>query len=1001
MLLHMLGYAAKAGQKMLSAVAACFTLILFLYSGYVLYDTFYLNSTAFTSWDLMQYKPGPKAEEAAGFQALMDINPDVVAWLEIEGTHINYPVLHGKDDLQYAYMDVYGHADMNGSIYLSSYNLPSFSENYIMIYGHNMASGGMFGDVPKYLDPEFFQKHRKGVLTTVNDAYELAFFACIQTNAYESMVYTVGHRDPESLSALEAYIHDHAEASDALEMMHSGPILALSTCSAAATYGRTVLFARLYEKHVGEGSKETEAPLKEEAPVTRKAVGHTINRARFALINLLSVLSIFYLLLPGRKCRGKYTLQRSGTGENAIGKRCRVIGILLEALVFAAATCYFIATENLRDPLTLVDKRTPVMLGLMSAAVTVDFLFFPVAERSGKKRTKDQSMKKMICLFLLLVFCTAIPNWAAAEEMPTGEEQNITDAAAFENESSAEVPLGSCAEIPDESISDPTPAETVVQNEEETSQTSGPDTPVSCSDESMPVPLQENTLQQDLLTPHDEEEGVTNLPETNTCDQTDADASRDVPQDKVPPDPTDDNEDTDNCHSEDSGSLSSNACDAVPECDISETESGDTNTEQGTVDKASETSDLFNENPDIIQSESYVEETPERETTHLLSKLLKSVSVTGIKVQGRDWYLDENETVVLEFVFQADEKLTFSPEFLEYQVPDGILPQKQSDGLFCGGFAESDAGRFPFTIDQGRRLMICTSEAIEQAASIVLRLQVSFKLQELSVISFGNGIQNTVHRILHAEQDKGNTRDAVGQEEETAHGEEQALTMEDTFTGPEVDETTAGLMQTDADFILISADSEDNADIPEQDEEKSEICMEAPGSVPAEGQVQPADLSQEWMEEDPVDDGEVRTSVYPIDQHEEEAYAPNADTASSGLSMAYLELFAEVEGDLDNVTIRISGMLPAGAKVKAKQISADIPGESVIAAYDIRIFDDHGNEYIPDEEPFHVCIVTPGLQTLFADTKREFHVFHLDSSMIEHIAIPCSFDGTQILFQMY
>ena len=53
----MLGFVAKAGQKMLSAVAACFTLILFLYSGYVLYDTFYLNSTAFTSWDLILYKP--------------------------------------------------------------------------------------------------------------------------------------------------------------------------------------------------------------------------------------------------------------------------------------------------------------------------------------------------------------------------------------------------------------------------------------------------------------------------------------------------------------------------------------------------------------------------------------------------------------------------------------------------------------------------------------------------------------------------------------------------------------------------------------------------------------------------------------------------------------------------------------------------------------------------------------------------------------------------------
>ena len=392
MLLHIIACFAKAGQKILSFIAGWLTLFLFVYSGYVLYDTFYLNSTAFTSWDLMQYRPGPKADEAAGFYALMEINPDVVGWLEIEGTHINYPVLHGTDDLQYAYMDVYGHADMNGSIYLSSSNHASFQDDYVMIYGHNMANGGMFGDIPKFLEPSFFMQHRKGVLTTVDRVYALEFCACVQTNAYESMVYTVGCRDTESIHALENYIQEHASS---CEMSNTGnaPLVALSTCSSASTYGRTVLFARLTAQDTEQVSAELkEKPIEHaESEVVRKAVGHTVNRKRFAFVNLLCVLCIFYLLIPCGRLKSKYSSVPRTAAETTAHRRINraIAGIIAETLVLTASVVFFISTENIMDPLTLVDRFTPAMLGLMILSLVIDLFAFPASAHRNQDMVRS------------------------------------------------------------------------------------------------------------------------------------------------------------------------------------------------------------------------------------------------------------------------------------------------------------------------------------------------------------------------------------------------------------------------------------------------------------------------------------------------------------------------------------------------------------------------------------------------------------------------------------
>ena len=116
--------------------------ITILYSGYVLYDVFYTNKSAFTSFDMLRYKKEIVAAnsssssfwfEQGGFNALLNLNPDVVGWVEIEDTNINYPILQGDDDLEYASKNFKGEGSISGSIYLSASNSGDFGDYYNII----------------------------------------------------------------------------------------------------------------------------------------------------------------------------------------------------------------------------------------------------------------------------------------------------------------------------------------------------------------------------------------------------------------------------------------------------------------------------------------------------------------------------------------------------------------------------------------------------------------------------------------------------------------------------------------------------------------------------------------------------------------------------------------------------------------------------------------------------------------------------------------------------
>lgn len=245
---------ARLGDRLVSLLAGGLILLMLLYGGYSLWDTAMVYSGAFLSEELLAFKPASDDPNSnPTLTELQEINPDVRAWLTVYETNIDYPVVQGETDWDYINTDIYGEFSLSGSIFLDSRNSPDFSDAYNIVYGHHMDNGGMFGDVVEFVNEDYFQAHPTGRLYLPDATYDITLFACVQTDAYDSMIYNPTPSDKD-VGRLLAYIQDNAVQSRDIGVKESDQIIGLSTCAEAQTNGRVVIFGRL--DRVSEAAKE-------------------------------------------------------------------------------------------------------------------------------------------------------------------------------------------------------------------------------------------------------------------------------------------------------------------------------------------------------------------------------------------------------------------------------------------------------------------------------------------------------------------------------------------------------------------------------------------------------------------------------------------------------------------------------------------------------------------------------------------------------------------------
>ena len=405
---HITALITLYGTKVLTAVTSVVVFGMLVYSGFVLYDTVYTSRAAFSSWDLTKYRPSLE-EEPPSFEELQEINKDTRAWIIMPGTHIDYPVVQGKDDLEYAMKDIYGKNSLTGSLYLSSANSADFTDSFNLVYGHYMDNGAMFGDVEKYDDSSYFSSHQTGYLITTEGLYDLHVFARLSADAYDKRIYSAGDRGSAEFPDFLYYVKSLAvqwdpnmnidKATDSIQLYldardrnvaengrfvfskmpedavkNGMQLIAMSTCADATTNGRQVLVATM---------KMRTEPLPESLLIDEKpplAVWGHGEAEHWALLNLICVIMVLALLLPGRRIREKYrnfpgeirqALRARGKGQLTEGE-LRLIGILIQLIVAAFSVFWFMWTEDPRRPMVIVDRWTLAMILLFGLTWFID-----------------------------------------------------------------------------------------------------------------------------------------------------------------------------------------------------------------------------------------------------------------------------------------------------------------------------------------------------------------------------------------------------------------------------------------------------------------------------------------------------------------------------------------------------------------------------------------------------------------------------------------------------
>ncbi len=178
------------------------------------------------------------------FEELKAINEEVIAWIEIPDTEINYPVLHRENDNAYYLSHTFQNkVNSSGAIFMEAKNSPDFSDYHTIIYGHNMRVGTMFGTLSDYESPTFLATHPIIYIDVEEGLMQYQVFSCYKTTA-KSNTYTIGFQPDQVYADFLSNIKERSMYDTGVDVTIEDKILTLSTCSEGAKGNRFVVHAK-------------------------------------------------------------------------------------------------------------------------------------------------------------------------------------------------------------------------------------------------------------------------------------------------------------------------------------------------------------------------------------------------------------------------------------------------------------------------------------------------------------------------------------------------------------------------------------------------------------------------------------------------------------------------------------------------------------------------------------------------------------------------------------
>lgn len=192
---------------------------------------------------------GPKMLEHMA--ELYEQNPDIVGWIRIDGTKLDYPVMYTpEDEEKYIRADFEGKLDLAGTPFIDKDCTMDPESQNLLIYGHNMKDGTAFHTLFDYMQKKFLQEHPTIYFSTL---YEERTYEVLAM--FHDEIYTVNSThfkfyefiDPETEEEFQKgidYFKKRSIYKTNLDVEYGDKLLTLVTCSYHTTFGRFVVVAR-------------------------------------------------------------------------------------------------------------------------------------------------------------------------------------------------------------------------------------------------------------------------------------------------------------------------------------------------------------------------------------------------------------------------------------------------------------------------------------------------------------------------------------------------------------------------------------------------------------------------------------------------------------------------------------------------------------------------------------------------------------------------------------
>lgn len=194
--------------------------------------------------------PAAEPEILPEYASLYEEYPELIGWIRVDGTQIDLPVMQAADNEYYLHKSIDGTEDINGTLFLDCRNDAVNQSTNLIIYGHNMKSGAMFGGLKQYLEDSYVSEHETIQFDTIYEKQTYQVIAvCLSEVGYqdEGAYRYYNFIDAESEEEFQAFmgnIRTCAVYDKTQDVTKSDSLLTLSTCNSYVEDGRLFVVAK-------------------------------------------------------------------------------------------------------------------------------------------------------------------------------------------------------------------------------------------------------------------------------------------------------------------------------------------------------------------------------------------------------------------------------------------------------------------------------------------------------------------------------------------------------------------------------------------------------------------------------------------------------------------------------------------------------------------------------------------------------------------------------------